>query len=269
MVIPYHDFYLISLILLRLIGTVVFIDFYLRQRYLRFLFLILASLLLTISPLVDIILPQDSLMYKPVLILSEVVVLIAIFFYVSIFFNYIKQYSKKNHLIILTIITILPVISYLLVDFEPTFILIQIEAGIIISSIFPFAIINRKKLIVMSSNSLYFFIISGLLVLTNLFLSIINFIIDVKFAMDLTTIMITFFVFLVFIHLEYNLIAVHKFIMKDNYSHNMTQYLQLLVGRLHLASHTNDQEKVIELIDQMMEDCDEMKNLIYQIRRIG
>jgi hypothetical protein len=66
------------------------------------------------------------------------------------------------------------------------------------------------------------------------------------------------------IHLEHSIVEKEKYILKDRYSHDMAQYIQLAMGNLDLIKETNNPV----LFSKLQGNLNDTSELLRQIREI-
>jgi hypothetical protein len=66
------------------------------------------------------------------------------------------------------------------------------------------------------------------------------------------------------IHLEHSILESQKYLLKDRYSHNMAQYIQLAMGNLDLIKETSD----AKFYAKLQQNLDDTSELLRQIREI-
>jgi hypothetical protein len=78
---------------------------------------------------------------------------------------------------------------------------------------------------------------------------------------------ISFVVPFVFVNLEYNLVGTQKFHLKDKFSHNLAQLLQIISGEHYLiTTKVTDREELQESIENIDSSLKEIEALITLIR---
>lgn len=271
-----YTFYLTTLSIIRFIGGIVFLDFYFKYKDRKFILITLAFALLAVSPAIQIFLPDTATMLlensnqnifsELLFILSEVMVTLCIFILIFILISYIR-YVKKTVLVMgSSIIFLLPFILFPFIKFKGDFyfsqiidLLLIVIAGIII-------IINLKQFRVIAANVPIFFLVNIVVIFTNLSLGIIE-LRDVELEM-ITRIALSFITPFTFIHLEYNLLGNQKDKLKDNYSHNLSNILQIVSGRIYVISNAKNNEESENELNKLQSDVEDISDLINKIRKI-
>lgn len=276
MTITDYSFYLAIHAFIRFIGGIVFLDFYFKYRYKRFLLLTFAFVLFTLNPAIQFNLPSlDELILeeanlqltsKFIFIFSEILMTISVFLFGIVIMNYVKRI--KTNIVIggTSIIIFIPIALFPFISFEECFYLTQIQDLLIIFLILYCIIKNNKQYKKIANNVPIFFLITIIVVLLNLIITL--FYLALEDLELLSRIGLTFLVPFVFIHLEYNLLGNQKAILKDNYSHNLSQILQISSGRFYLMLNAENEEEINKEIKNLQTDFEEISFLINKIRKI-
>ncbi|MFW9997071.1 MAG: hypothetical protein ACFFD4_33820, partial [Candidatus Odinarchaeota archaeon] len=247
----------------------------------RFLLLTAGFILFAASPAVQMFTPTlDELSSEPDLfplevklffIAGEICMIAGIYLLAVIFISYtspiIRQYAWTG--LIITII--IPIILYPFLDFELTFYLTQIIMLIIIMGLVLYIIYSRKPLQDIAKNVPLFFTITIVTGIMNIILTLPLFdYSELIMTLELVTrIGVSFLVPFVYVHLEYNLVAVEKDTLKDRYSHDLAQLVQVASARLHLMSKNDEiSEEVKTTLEKVQSDHMKIGELIKLIRKI-
>jgi hypothetical protein len=265
----YH-FMVGSLILLRLLGSVIFIDFYRKRRGRRFLVLALATLCYAMSPTIDLFIQaiKETDLYYFLYFASELFTPLAFMLFIFVFFRYTRA-DISNQWWILGFTSILVIgLLYPLVQFEIGLAFITLLNIVLVLITIEHILRNWNLLTQLAENSAYFFFVSAIIVFLNLLVGLINPTPETQFLQYAGNMIMSIFVVFIFVHLEYNRLSIQKYLMKDNYSHSVAQILQVLIGRLEAVLTNKDDSEAKELIEEAIEDCLKVGDQLTTIRRI-
>ncbi|MHA1974041.1 MAG: hypothetical protein ACTSW1_13665, partial [Candidatus Hodarchaeales archaeon] len=275
-----YPFFLLSLAFIRILGGIVFLDFYNKYRKTRFMVLTIAFSLFALNPFLQFGMPSLKLMlshastYSPeiplIFIASEVITTIAVYLFVMVFYNYSVEINKKYALIGSIIVVIPIILLYPFVDFTIIFYITQSMDLVLLISIVPYIIKYRRELSEIASNVPLFFLSNLGIAIVNLLVTLPIFDFEMIPVIELLTrIGMSFMTPFVFIHLEYNLIALEKFKLKDKYSHNLAQILQMSALRLYMINKKTEKSDELQLqLDALESDHDKINELLTLIRSI-
>ncbi|MHA1227087.1 MAG: hypothetical protein ACTSR2_10510 [Candidatus Hodarchaeales archaeon] len=264
-----------SLILIRLMGLFVFLDFYRKERHRRFFILVFAILAYATAPIIDLSIQNLTQieLYNYFHFLSELVISISLILFIYVFIQYISNEFTISTLIIGILIIILIGIIYPIVKYEMAIIMLQIlNFTLVVITVF-FILKKWHVLKQLADNSGYFFILAGFIIILSLFFTIILIVFnspDIQFIEYLLDLAISFIGTFVFLQLEYNKLSIQRYKMKDDYSHSLTQLVQVLLGQLELLSliEDKDKDKSQQYIDTGKNYCYKIGELISKIRQI-
>ena len=144
------------------------------------------------------------------------------------------------------------------------FYLVQAMMFVIVLSLIPL-IIKKWEVFKRIANSAPVFIIITILVAlsNNVFTFFDN---DIIVLLELLTRLgISFILPFVFVNLEYNIVAIQKFQLKDTYSHDLGQLLQKVSAITYLIESGQELETNFEEINQSMENIGELLELIREL----
>jgi hypothetical protein len=93
---------------------------------------------------------------------------------------------------------------------------------------------------------------------------------ELVFTLEMVTgVALSFLVPIIFILFEYNVVTVEKATLKDQYSHDMAQFVQTANARVYLISNNNKiNEKTKEILKDIEVDHMKIGELIKRIREI-
>ncbi len=273
-----YPFLLLILAFIRIMGGVVFLDFYSKSRSKRFLALTIAFALYSLNPLIQLFLPTfDQLNTTPSLysadsrllfIFSEVIMTIAVLLFSLVAINYSYPVTKLFAEIGIIGTVVITGILYLVVSFETIFYLTQILDLILILAVIPFFVIYRTQYQRIARNVPLFFALVILVAGSNIILTFFDS--ELMSTLELLTrVGVSYILPFAYIHLEYNLIALEKTALKDKYSHNLAQHVQLVASRLFLIIKMDkiDEEAKNEM-QALESNINDIKDLITLIREL-
>ena len=265
----YH-FILGSLILLRLFGVIVFLDFYKKQRGRRFLVLAFAALCYAISPTLDLLIQaiKESEMYNFIFFISDLFAALSFLIFIFVFFRYTSTDTSRYLWIFAFVSILLLGLSYPLVQLELGLLLITLLDIIFVLITIGHIVRKWNLLTQLAENSAYFFFVSSLIIFLNLVVGLIEETPETVFIHYASNITISIFAVFIFVHLEYNRLSIQKYLMKDKYSHAVAQILQILVGRLETVLTNKDTSEAKVLIEGAIEDCLKVGDQLSTIRKI-
>ncbi|MFQ5981480.1 MAG: hypothetical protein ACE5OZ_25330 [Candidatus Heimdallarchaeota archaeon] len=271
----YHVIVLIIAVT-RFIGSTMFLDFYLKHKHKRFLVLTLGFILWALNSALQFFLPTlDSLIDEPtshsweikfVFILSEIFLSVGAFLFAIVLMNYSTALNERLVWLGLLPIIAIPLVLFPILTFEETFYATQIIDFIIVICLIPYIVWYRKPLQKIASNVPLFFLLL-------IVVAVLNFVSTVLIVEELielpTRVAISFMLPFAFLHLEYNLLAAEKAKMKDKYSHNLSQLLQMVIGRIYLITNTEElSDKMRTGLEDIQADCIRISELIKLIREL-
>lgn len=270
--------------ILRFTGGIVSLDFLLRiddRAGIKYFFLgwlcwIFASVF-TIASMI-----AEEIAFKlQMVIFHDIMILLGSFFMIIAVLSYFKQISREKVILGTVAISILPLVIFGLYDYDLTELFLVLQYAVL----FIFLIINvyseRKNMRLYISNSVKWFYITiffsflyatSLLLLniageyTNLTLIEDN---NLLLAYSLLSMTVTLLVFVLTIHLEYGLTNMQKFRMKDKYSHDLGNILQMILNSAEAAKTGQLQAGNEQLFnDLVIQKCHEASFLITEIREL-
>ena len=259
-------FVLFGILIIRFIGMLIFIDFFFQYRKDRYLYLVIAFIFFCLSPILDII--SDSLGSDFIFILSEICLTTSIFLFIFIFLDYNVQFKFKLPftIIIISLIIIFGISSFLLFSTAITFDLIQFIDLVLIFSIFPYIYRYFSKLQIIISNFPIIFLTTLIFSSINIFVTLIQESNLITFTEVLSRIGYSILVPIVFLHFEYALLDQDKFNLKDKYSHDLAQILQIITLRAYLLSQKTELEECKDGFKEIEDKCNQVSELITSIR---
>ncbi len=273
-------FSLILLTFIRIIGLGVSIDLFLSTRHPRFRLYIVGWFLWVIS----VILPftsdntRDQLTSESLLIFNNILILIGLLLIIYAIISYFQQISNvivvgSSLFIILTMILLFFLFG---LDFAINFTLIiyfLLFITVITSSWREWR--NMRNFLGDSLKWFYGSIGFGFIYLINVILiTLKGYSFGLYLANDLPSIIIYYFfgigitilIAILTIHLEHSLSYYHKFQLKDRYSHDLGNIMQIILNTVETQTFSTNEEPVnVQLIKKK---CTEAGNLIKEIREL-
>ena len=270
------------LIIIRTIGLAVSIDYYYSTKKVLYAYFSIGWILMVIATFFPIFseLSHDDALSEFFLLLNGLHASIGVAFTAMGFLLIIVQIPFKAFLSLIIILTSMPLIILTIGFYKMAlnFTIISINVLYFIAFLLPIFRVRKSKerlgksmmwyYAVIISFFMYlpvsFFIITqghdyGLYNVNEPVLVILNYI----FPMATTILLIVFLV-----HLEYNISNSKKFQLKDKYSHEMGNILQVIQSSIDLISQKNDKNNIDSLEGQELikTKCKEASNLIREIR---
>ncbi|MFW9914181.1 MAG: hypothetical protein ACFFGZ_01105 [Candidatus Thorarchaeota archaeon] len=271
----YHVIVL-TIAITRFIGSTIFLDFYLKHKRKRFLALTLGFILWAVNSTLQFLTPTlESLIEEPeahsweiklLFILSEICLSVGAYLFAMVLVNYSIALNRRLVWLGLLAVIATPLAFFPFLTFEETFYVTQIIDFIIVIGVIPHIVRYRKPLQKIASNVPVFFLLL-------IAVSALNFVSTVLIAEELielpTRVAISFMLPFAFLHLEYNLLATETANMKDKYSHDLSQILQMVIGRIYLLSSTEElSDKLKTGLEDIQADCIRISELIKLIREL-
>ncbi len=265
-----YYFILGSLILLRLLGFVIFFDFYRKNKELRFFHLSLATLFYALSPIIDLFIQDISgtSTYDFLYFISELTTVFALILFIYVFIQYTSTDNSYRLWFALSIILIMLVLTYPVIGFELSIFLVHILNLFLILITIAHIIRKWGVLAQIADNSAYFFFLSAIIIVINLSVSFIAESPETEFLQYTANVAISLLAIFIFVHLEYNRLSIQKYLLKDDYSHAVAQILQSLIGRLETSQRQENNEAAKTLIEEAIEDCLRVGDQLAKIRKI-
>ncbi|MFX1377288.1 MAG: hypothetical protein ACFFA0_15930 [Promethearchaeota archaeon] len=276
-------FSLIVLMCLRAIGLGISIDFFRGSRDQKFLFFILCWsfwIIANISP-IPIELIELNWLKELLHVLNVTCALLGCIFYLWGFYKYYMIVPFKSMLIILIISIIGPFLVYIFIGYSIALTITSISIYTVLMTAYilpPFKKVKFKEYMGRSSRWYYatlstlflYFPISAISFLSGqkygLYSSDDSFLIIIYYISPIVT---TGMLNLLHLHLEFTISSREKFELKDKYSHNLGNIMQVLYSSLDLIQMRkktdNEDQKDLVLVRQK---CEEASELIKNIRNL-
>ncbi len=267
-----YIFILMVLSLIRFIGGIIFLDFYFNHRNRRFILITTAFILFSLTPLIQVFLPSQNDLeqnirgdFSPDLFLfSELLTLIGVYLFAVVAYNYVYKINERLVIVLSVPIVAIPVILNFFFSFAEMFLIIQAIMSFITLCIVPLVIKKWEVFKRIANNAPVFIAITLVIAVSNNTLTFFDS--DITILLELLTrISLSFVLPFVFVNLEYNIIAIQKFQLKDKYSHDLGQLLQLISGFAYLIESGQDISKNSEKMNQIMKEINELLELIREL----
>ena len=279
-----NDLIILSLVFfffVRVIGLLVVIEFFYDTKDYKFKILIIAWSLLIISTLSSIWvqLIKESSLTELLLIFIILVTTIGFIFYVWGLFEFFLPIPRKYMVLLIVLIIIINLLLYITINLVATLIFSIIIQNCILASTYIVPFLKRDEfreimgksirwyyaviltLSIYFPISLYIFIAGYSIYTTDSLLIIMLYYIPVIGSTVLLIISL--------VHLEYSTSARQKFDLKDKYSHNLGNILQVVTSASDLMEMNYSQKKDIKAnLHLIKEKIDEAGKLIKQIREL-
>jgi len=277
-------FGILLLISLRVVGLIIAIEFLRDLRESKFKILIIGWFIWIIAGCSALIsgVFENQLLVDIFLIINGISTSLALLFVMMGLFSYFRELPQKT-LIILSIIFIsLPLSAFLLGFYSIAFNITSLFLFLIIA--FYGIIPLKEKQIFKDRISIksYYWYIAVLLTFYLVTLSYIIFVFQgysFGFYSDEYSIPMfvnyflgnisTFILLIYSIHLEYDFSKIHKLKLKDKYSHDLGNIIQVIYSATNLTSVNDDLDKEkVENLNLIQKKCEEAAKLIKDIKKI-
>jgi hypothetical protein len=281
--------YIFSLSLVHITGFFIFLSYYLSHKHFRYYLFSLGWLLSLIGTIIFLI-PyylEDFTLFSIAGLFNTILIAVGTYFISVGLLSHFISIDKVKMNIISILIIIVPVSAYIIRDYisfefallEGTVLSLTFSSRLLYSDItsleqiliFLFLIViglkYREKILQYSTVS-YVLYLTGvsLSLLTTVMIQFPAFQTDelpVLFNFTMT-IWVVIVLMLFLIHLEHNMSMKEKYILKDHYSHDMAQFIQLAMGNLDLLRETDNEE----LFTKLQNNLNDTSELLRQIRDI-
>ncbi|OLS23123.1 MAG: hypothetical protein HeimC3_26730 [Candidatus Heimdallarchaeota archaeon LC_3] len=291
--------YIFCLSLVHLTGFFIFFSYYISQKQFRYLLFSVGWLLSLIGTMIFLIpfymseirlfsIYIDFLTLASITgLLSGLLGIIGTFFISLGLLSHFFSLKKIEIYLITLIITIIPIFAFLIKGF------ISFDINLFQETIFYFRLTSNSLSSFLTSIEqmfvyLFLFLIglkfrlkilqystvSYVLYMTGVFLSFLTLVLVQfrEFQIDELAVLFNFtmsiwvaiVLMLFLIHLEHNKSMKEKYLLKDRYSHNMAQFIQLAMGNLDLLRETKNMDYFQKLENNLSDTAD----LLKQIRNI-
>jgi signal transduction histidine kinase len=231
----------------------------------------IAFFLFAVEPLIQAIVPPNTNYTIELLILAEVIAALGVFLLAYVFISYTREVNPRILPIGgVTIITI-PILAYFLSSFEISFIILELFNLMIVLGLGGHIISARRTVPLISKNSSVFLLATLIIALGNILLSIpLNITIELLDIVELITRMgASLMIAIAFVHFEYSILTAEKSDLKDKYSHDLGNILQIILGATQLVQkQINQEKKYEEKFVKIETNLDKASDLINKIRQL-
>jgi len=277
-------FGILSLISLRFIGLIISIEFLRDLKNFKFKLLIIGWSVWIIAGFSALLIGvfENQFLGEIFLFINNISSSIGILYLLMGLYSYFKEISRKTVAIFSFVSIIVPLVNFIMRIFSITF---NFSWGILYVVIFAYSFLPITKIEVFKKDlsikvfywylifvfSIYAFIIFHFIFLLqgysfgfysndfnvpmfiNYFLGIINNIVILIYS----------------IHLEYDISKIHNFNLKDKYSHDLGNLIQVIYSATDLTSVNDDLDKEkADNLNLIQKKCEEAAKLIKDIRKI-
>lgn len=260
--------YIVCLSLNHITGFIIFLGYYLSYKEFRYCIFAAGWFFNLIGTIVFLIpfYGSDVNLIRISGIISGVLVTVGIFFIASGLLSHFFTIKRITYTVIPSILVLVPLFIHFF-DRSLASHINSYEQILVYAFLLIIGIIYRKKILQYSRVSYGLYIVgTSLSLLISVLIQIPEYQVQeipvlFQFIMQiwLAVILILFL-----IHLEHSILEKEQFLLKDRYSHDMAQYIQLAMGNLELIKETDD-PKLFRKLQQNLKDTSE---LLQQIREI-
>ncbi len=270
-------------LIVRILGFLVSLDFYYNKRDVKFIFFMLSWIFFIIGTLFALLfnIGVKNFLNFPFLTLNVFFVIIATILYSWAIGKYFISISNKFMILLILFVIIIILIGHIFQDNYLVYSIVAMLIGgtVIVTFIIPPASKEfRKKM----GKSLRWYYITIIVFFSYIPLYIITYSLGYGYGLyDVTAdpviilinylslITATILLIILLIHLEYNISDKQKFELKDKYSHNLGNIMQVISCAQELIhSEINSKEQRIELRDLIDIKINEVSKLIREIREL-
>ncbi|MHA2087694.1 MAG: hypothetical protein ACW972_05430 [Promethearchaeota archaeon] len=282
-----NDLVLLSLIIfifVRITGLAASIDFFHNTKDKKFIYITIGWLFWIIASIFPIFssLVENTNIIKLFLVLNALFGLIGALFYTWGFYKYFITIQRSRVILLAIVVTVLlPVLLYVLVNFRMSIQFSALMLNFLIFGvyIFPHLYVKDLKKILGKSYVWYIATFVSLIFFIPVYIIISlsgynyglyeaeNSLLIILYYVPTITSSILFIILLV--HLEYTISSSQKFDLKDKYSHNLGNIMQVINSSSDLISLTdklNEQDK--KSLKLIQKKCKEASKLIKNIRKL-
>ena len=276
-------FSMFLLVLIRLIGVIVSVNFFYESKSNTYIYFTIGWCLWVIAGIVALLsgISNNQTIENLFLLINYILGPLAIFFLGSGLSSYYIEISSKKIMLISVVLMSFPLIINFTLGIVPVGLYARISQffGIIIVFSLPFLRYNSfKKRIGKSIKWYYLTCFSIILYIPLAILSMMTSIYSGSFqSQDITIIVgaytsiiiMTILVIIFIIHLEYSITSKQGYQLKDKYSHNLGNIMQVIYSSADLFKsivHLDSNEK--DKLDLIEKKCKEASKLINEIRNI-
>ncbi|MFX1571475.1 MAG: hypothetical protein ACFFB0_01900 [Promethearchaeota archaeon] len=281
-----NDLILLCLIMfmcVRAIGLGVSIDFFYDSKDHKFLYFILCWCFWIVANIFPIIvdLTEINILMEFYLVLNILFAVLGFVFYIWGFFKYYLKVPFR-FMVFLTIITItIPLLLYIIIDYISAILFSMFLLNILLLGGYIIPLVKKKDFIKYMGKSLRWYFAIILTFIIYFPVSAISISLGYSYGLYnaentliiilyyVPTISSTFLLIILLVHLEYTISSREKFGLKDKYSHNLGNIMQVIYSASDIVKRTtkieNEEEEKLDLIERK---CKEASKLIKEIRKL-
>lgn len=277
------QFGIIILIFLRIVGLVIAIEFFYDLKESKFKILIIGWFFWILAGCSAIFLNivENQILFDIFRLINGITTTISLLFVMMGLYTYFRDMSRKALVILSTTFTSIPIITFLLGYFSIAFNLTSPFIFLIIVVYSVVSLKERKNFKNNISSKSYYWYVTVLISFYIYFLSFVIFLLQgysFGFYSDdfsipmlvnyLLGIISTITLIIYSIHLEYDISKIQKFKLRDKYSHDLGNLIQVIYSATNLTNvdEVLNKEKV-ENLNLIQEKCEEAAKLIKDIRK--
>jgi len=277
-------FSLLVLTLIRILGFAVSFQFFFemkqtkKNKQTKLGMITLGWLSWSISGIIRILanLEENQLLSENLFLLDYILLSLGSFYICLGVISYFRSIQKNNTIVLNIALVVIPIIVYILIGLESSIIFANICIIGSYTSVFAIGFIERKNLRSYIGNSIIWFYCTLIVVIIYLFdliyLASKNALFNL-YQEDILSVLvyylfgigITLIVFLLLMHLEHSLSTMDKNELKDIYSHNLGNLVQIIYSNIEMHETSCEELVNVELIKQR---CKDAGDLINEIRRL-
>lgn len=266
-------FFMLTLLFVRIIGILVFVDLYNKLKLERLKIATYGWMIYSLAPLFAIIstVGDNVLLNDFVYTLYGICASLGSFIIIGGLVRYYREIRQNLFTLIQLGMLIIPILLFGIYQNTSGAAFSVFTQFLILLFITGDVILNNKKFRDIGGNS---YIWLTLMLLIGISQSIIYLFLDigVEEATIMNyglTIVLSSTVIIFFIQLEHQIALKEKFNLKDKFSHNLTQFHQLILGNIELALLSNNKEKDCEkFLLIAKENSIKSRNLLHEIKKL-
>jgi hypothetical protein len=260
--------YIVCLSLVHITGFTIFLGYYLSRKKFRY-YIFAAGWLFNLIGTIVFLIPfygTDINLIRISGIISGVLVTVGIFYIARGLLSHFLTVKRYINTMISIVIVLVPLVVYFF-DRRLASDINSFEQILVYAFLLIIGIVYRNKILQYSRVSYGLYIIgTSLSLLISLLIQIPEYQVQefpVLFHFTMQ-IWLAIVLILFLIHLEHSILEKEKYILKDRYSHDMAQYIQLAMGNLDLIKETNNPV----LFSKLQGNLNDTSELLRQIREI-
>lgn len=272
-------FSLAFLLIIRIIGFSISFELYINdkeKKYKDFIYGWFLWIITVILALIINIFPENS-MINTIYLFNGIFGTLAIFLLTMGFISYFISIKQTFYYLIMSCFLIIPIFLEFFIDHNLAIFSTNIFQNGMIFGLMLTGIVKRKNLKETLESSIYWFyimVITATISLSYLMIKglkniysenyLLNDIMVFYFLTFTSSILVVF----VIIHFERGITSNRKNYLKDTYSHELGNILQIVVGTVSLIKFKNDSVDLEKDIEKVLDKCEESSQLLRNIRKI-